>query len=243
MNIYLVSLVKYLIPQFFSNMNTEIKKYYNELATEYDDDRFANTYGQFIDNQEKKIVKRLVGTIPKENILDMACGTGRFLEFAKNGVDISPEMIKVSQQKYPDRNLFVESASDTHFEDESFDLILSFHLIMHLDKAMTKKVLDEAHRILKKGGKLIFDIPSEKRRKKINYKADNWHGANDFSMQEIVEMTSDKWKMIDYSGIMFLPIHRFPKPMRGPLLGLDTALCHSFLKEYSSYLVFFMEKK
>ena len=35
----------------------EIINYYNELATTYDAKRFRNTYGTFIDEQERKLIK------------------------------------------------------------------------------------------------------------------------------------------------------------------------------------------
>ena len=222
-------------------MNTSIKNYYNNLATTYDENRFANTYGQFIDQQEKQIIQNVMGD--KGKTLDMACGTGRFLDFANYGIDISAEMIKVAKNKFPTKELFVENAEQTHFEDAFFDNILSFHLFMHLDEKVTGNILQEAHRILKKGGRLIFDIPSAKRRKAINYKADNWHGANAFSVKEINNLVGDKWKWVNYQGILFLPIHRFPIVFRKFIIPFDTMLCRSFLKEYSSYLVIILEKK
>ena len=224
-------------------MNNKIKNYYNQLASTYDKNRFANTYGQFIDSQERQILKRVIEHSSQTKTLDMACGTGRFLDFANYGIDLSTEMIKVAKNKYPNRKLFIENAEKTHFEDDFFDQIFSFHLFMHLDKDTTKNILNEAHRILKKGGRLIFDIPSAKRRRMINYKAENWHGANEFSVKEILNLRGDKWKLVSYYGILFLPIHRFPTKFRKGIIALDSLLCRSFLKEYSSYLVFIIEKR
>jgi len=223
-------------------MNTEIIKYYDDLAKNYDKDRFRNTYGKYIDYQEKTIVRKLIGNIDEDRILDMACGTGRFLEFAEYGIDISSEMINEAKLKYPRKNLFKENALNTHFEDSSFDTILSFHLFMHLNRETTEKLLDEAHRILKTGGKIIFDIPSKKRRIFTNYKAKNWHGANAFTVKEMSEMTKDKWRIKSYFGILFFPIHRGPQKIRKYLLNLDILLCQSLMKEYSSYLIFSLEK-
>ena len=224
-------------------MNKKIKNYYNNLASSYDENRFGNTYGQFIDSQERALLKKEIDHTNQTKTLDMACGTGRFLEFANYGIDISSEMIKVAKSKFPNRKLAVENGENTSFESAFFDTIFSFHLFMHLDKNTTENILNEAHRILKKGGRLIFDVPSAKRRKMINYKADNWHGANAFSVKEIENLIGGKWKLVSYYGILFLPIHRFPTKLRKGIIALDSLLCRTFLKAYSSYLVFIIEKK
>lgn len=219
-----------------------IKEYYNDLASEYDKDRFDNTYGQYIDRQEKKIIRKLLKNNRKDKTLDLACGTGRFLEFAGYGVDISPQMLREAQKKHPDCELFEASALHTPFEDASFETILSFHLIMHLDADTTSQFLKEARRLLKQGGKLIFDFPSKHRRKLVNYKSDNWHAANDFTPHEIVSLT-DGWILKRYYGILFFPIHRLPSPIRKPMIAADTLLCHSFVRKYASYQIIVLEKR
>lgn len=72
----------------------EIKTYYDQIATEYDKDRFANSYGSFIDVQERTILKQYLEGV--ENIVDIACGTGRFMEFCATGLDISEAMLAVA---------------------------------------------------------------------------------------------------------------------------------------------------
>jgi len=42
-------------------MNTAIHDYYEELASDYDVDRFANSYGRYLDGQERKILDRYLG--------------------------------------------------------------------------------------------------------------------------------------------------------------------------------------
>ncbi len=219
-----------------------IKEYYNDLAGEYDKDRFDNTYGQYIDRQEKKIIRKLLADNPKDKTLDLACGTGRFLEFAKYGVDISPQMLREARKKHPECELFEGSALQTPFKDELFETILSFHLIMHLEPDTTVQFLKEAYRVLKKRGRLIFDFPSKDRRKLVNYKAKNWHAANDFTSHEIVGLT-EGWKLKRYYGILFFPIHRIPSSLRKPMIALDNLLCHSFLRKYASYQIVVLEKQ
>lgn len=75
-------------------MEKDIKEYYNKLASKYDQSRFANSYGKFIHIQEKRILTKYLGQLQNQKNLDLACGTGRFLNFASHGIDASEEMIK-----------------------------------------------------------------------------------------------------------------------------------------------------
>jgi ubiquinone/menaquinone biosynthesis C-methylase UbiE len=221
----------------------DIKEYYNKLASDYDRDRFGNSYGNYLDRQEKAIVRTVLNNKDITNVLDVGCGTGRFLEFASHGIDLSEEMIRVAKKKFPEKKLFVQSAVKTEFENSSFDSILSFHMFMHLDKKVTAEVFNEMNRILKKGGRMIFDVPSEQRRKLVNYKSKNWHGANDFTPTKLKALLGDKWEICEYYGIAFFPVHSIPKPLRSSFRVIDTFLCHTFLKNYSSYLLFVIRKK
>ena len=41
-------------------MKQEITAYYNDLAKDYDEDRFANTYGAYINKQEQEFLKSIL---------------------------------------------------------------------------------------------------------------------------------------------------------------------------------------
>ncbi|MEL6866191.1 MAG: class I SAM-dependent methyltransferase [Bacteroidota bacterium] len=224
-------------------MNDKILQYYNDLAEQYDEDRFSHSYGKYIDQQERQLLQGLLSQTKKEAVLDMACGTGRFLDMASYGIDISPKMIEVAQRKYPNKQLSVQEASQTHFPNASFSTIFSFHLMMHLDKQQCFSIIDEAHRLLKPNGRLIFDIPSRARRQLMGYQYEGWHGSLDFFPKEMIQYRPDHWKVVAYQGIAFFPIHRFPHGMRKSLIPLDTLLCQSIFKKWASYLVFTLEKK
>jgi len=222
-------------------MQQEIVDYYNKLAQNYDNDRFNNTYGRYIDYQEKKLVCKLLKGNDINKTVDMACGTGRFLEFARYGIDISGEMIKVAGTKFPECKLYKKSVMKTDFAGNMFATAFSFHLVMHLRKDDTILFLNEVNRILVSGGRFIFDFPSKCRRNITGLKKDNWHGANDYTLDEIKKI-AENWRLRSYYGILFFPIHRFPKSFRKFLMPLDTLLCRSFLRKYASYIVVVLEK-
>ena len=186
-------------------MKEEIKKYYDDLAKDYDADRFANSYGRYIHQQESKILERYLDASNTVGNLDLACGTGRFLEYADYGIDISPEMVKISAAKYPSKKLSIQGAEKLDFPNASFENALSFHLFMHLDLPTCENILAEAHRVLKAGGRFIFDIPSEKRRRVTGYKSAGWHGGNQISVAALKRLSAEGWELEAYHGIAFFP--------------------------------------
>lgn len=220
--------------------DSEIKNYYNELASSYDQDRFDNTYGQFIDKQERKILEKLLSKREDLTIVDLACGSGRFLNFATIGIDTSEKMIEVAQQKFSDKQLFVADGENLPLKDNSVDVIFSFHLFMHLNDEKIAGILTECKRVLKENGSIIFDIPSKKRRNLLNKKREGWHGSHSFNLKEIKSFNNFKIKRS--FGILMFPIHRFPSSVRPALTKFDSLLSNSFLKEYSSYLIIEMKK-
>ena len=65
-----------------SSVQQDITCYYDQLAKEYDSDRFANSYGKYIHAQESKVLDRYLNKSETDYNLDLATGTGRFLEYA-----------------------------------------------------------------------------------------------------------------------------------------------------------------
>ena len=219
----------------------EIVDYYDDLAEIYDKDRFDNSYGKFIDKQERNILNKLL-TNKDEIVLDMACGSGRFLNYAHCGIDASKKMVEISQQKFLHKKIYLSDAAKTAFDDNSIDTIISFHFFMHLNSEKIKTILEECDRILSKNGRIIFDIPSFKRRQLLNYKKTHWHGGFSSTCKELNKLNSN-FEIKRSFGILFFPIHRFPKKIRQSLIKWDTLLSNSFLKEYSSYQIIELVKK
>lgn len=224
-------------------MNKEVIGYYNEIADQYDKDRFANSYGFFVDKQEQIILNRTLKETDKSLILDLGCGTGRLLNFCNFGIDASEKMVSIAQHKHIDKKILIRDATNTMFNNAEFQVVFSFHVLMHLNQNKVEEILNEAHRILKSGGRFIFDIPSQKRRNFVHYKPQNWHGATGFSSAKIRELTKEKWDLTEFQGTLFFPIHRFPRFIRKTIFKIDCWLCRSYLKEYSSYLVFELTKR
>lgn len=223
----------------------KISDYYNHLAPNYDRSRFGNSYGKFIHAQEHRALARMLVETSPVSVLDLACGTGRLLDFAQTGCDLSPQMLSEAQQKHPAKTLVCADATHLPFPAGSFDAVFSMHFFMHLDHAGSVAVLSEAHRVLRNGGLFIFDFPSEKRRRLTGgHHGQHWHGSNALSLRNISGLLpGDDWQIVESQGILFFPIHRIPAILRPGLLPLDSFLCGSFWKEYASYLLVCLQKK
>ena len=219
-------------------MGNEVVDYYNSIAEDYDESRFANSYGKFIDAEERRILNKLIDLSADGKRLELACGTGRLTNYATDGLDASEKMIAHARKRHPDVEFREASACDTGYADEQFDLVYTFHFLMHIDEQTFRQVFDEVYRLLRPGGRFIFDIPSKKRRKLLHHKQTSWHGATAMDKADVESLTAGRFKLNRRFGIMMLPVHKLPERLRKPLTGVDYALANSFLKRYSSYHVY-----
>jgi HAD phosphatase, family IIIA len=81
-------------------MNKDVVSYYDAIAAEYDNSRFGNSYGRFVDAEERRILDRIIGEKRGRQILEMACGTGRLTGYATHGLDASEEMMAFARKRH-----------------------------------------------------------------------------------------------------------------------------------------------
>ena len=116
----------------------------------------------------RRVIMDLIPNAPVK-ILDMCCGTcSNTLMIAKEkqltsviGVDISPEMLNIAQNKAKENNisnllLMNEDATHTSLSDSSFDFIIIGLVLHEISPALTKQILKEAYRLLKPEGRAII---------------------------------------------------------------------------------------
>lgn len=221
-------------------MKSSILEYYNNLAKTYDENRFGNSYGKYIDEQERNFLTSFFKNKKYSKILDLGCGTGRLLNFATHGTDFSKEMLNIAKEKHPEKIIAKGEISEIPFNNE-FDCIFCFHVIMHQNKSETQLFLKECHQKLHKNGILIFDYPTKNRRK-VGSPQEDWHANNRFETSEISQLSEDQWKIKNTTGILLFPIHRLPKSIRKYFLPLDIFLCKTFLKNWASYQIAILKK-
>ena len=98
-------------------------------------------------------------------ICDAGCGPsghiGKYLQQKGHrviGIDISPRCIEIASE-YEDQIEFkCMDMTDTTFEPNSFDGILSYYSIIHTPKTDASKIFEEFNRILKPDGKLLLVV-------------------------------------------------------------------------------------
>ncbi len=112
----------------------------DEVAEEYEDKRFSRG-GQLIDRREKRAVLDALGPVEGKDVLEIACGTGRFTVMLAErgadvvGLDISLPMLRRGRRKATAADTSVNwmrgDAARLPFPDDSFDAVLAmrfFHL-------------------------------------------------------------------------------------------------------------------
>jgi ubiquinone/menaquinone biosynthesis C-methylase UbiE len=93
-------------------------------------------------------------------VLDVGCGTGRFLEdmpadrYQRVGIDVSEGMLAQAREK--GLQVLQASGADLPFPDDSFDLVVTFAVLHHLiDPEVVRKTIEEIARVTKPGGAAI----------------------------------------------------------------------------------------
>jgi ubiquinone/menaquinone biosynthesis C-methylase UbiE len=100
-------------------------------------------------------------------LIDIGCGTGRFLDFVKQawprlpaiGLDLSEPYLRHARQhlKHWSRiNLVVAKAEAIPAPDNSFDAVTSIFMLHELPPEIRQGMIAEAARVLKPGGRLVL---------------------------------------------------------------------------------------
>lgn len=107
--------------------------------------------------------------VENKTVLDVACGEGYGSSLlAENaskvvGMDIDKLVIAKANEKYGNSKLsFVEgNITQIPFEDNAFDVIISYETIEHVSEKIQKIFLSEIVRVLKQDGLLVMSTPNK----------------------------------------------------------------------------------
>jgi len=110
------------------------------------------------------LARELVGEL---EVLDAACGEGYGTALlasaaaSATGVDVSPQAIEHARQRYAGEGIEFRVADclDLPFEDGSFDCIVSFETLEHLEDH--DGLMKEFRRVLKPGGFVVLSSPDK----------------------------------------------------------------------------------
>lgn len=134
---------------------------YKNYAKYYD-----KIYEKFDHKNESEFIRWAVDkhNASKGNqLLDVACGTGRHAYYLKNdykilGVDINPEMLSIAHKKVPEAQ-FIDGDMKNLDLKQKFDVIICMFSAMNYNTTLEelKTTLKNFYDHLSKGGVLIFD--------------------------------------------------------------------------------------
>ncbi|MBU0952732.1 MAG: class I SAM-dependent methyltransferase, partial [Elusimicrobia bacterium] len=99
----------------------------------------------------------------KGKILDVGCGPGEFLSFAKKdgwetfGTEISAFAAAHAAKKFG-LNVFTGDLREAKFPDNNFDVVTIWHVLEHMPDPSA--VLKEINRIIKPSGVLVIAVPN-----------------------------------------------------------------------------------
>ncbi|MEI8309797.1 MAG: class I SAM-dependent methyltransferase [Verrucomicrobiota bacterium] len=99
------------------------------------------------------------------SVLDIGCGYGwtiaRLAGRVPNlvGIDLDEEALASARANYPQIHFVLQTGAALPFEAESFDAVIFSDVIEHVGEENKQAVVDEAWRVLKPGGQLIFTAP------------------------------------------------------------------------------------
>ncbi|HXU19392.1 MAG TPA: class I SAM-dependent methyltransferase [Verrucomicrobiae bacterium] len=95
-------------------------------------------------------------------ILDVGCGTGRWLRrycdlgFDATGIDATPQMLRLARGRGTMAPLVTGEANRLPFRSAEFDVVSDVTVIQHIPAARQEQALLEMTRVLKPGGRMIL---------------------------------------------------------------------------------------
>jgi ubiquinone/menaquinone biosynthesis C-methylase UbiE len=98
----------------------------------------------------------------KDSLLDVGCGSGLFCTLAASkarfitGLDATVELVEETRRRLPTYPFLVGEMEDLPFPDEAYDVVTGFNSFQYAFSVAN--ALNEAHRVLRPGGRLVVMI-------------------------------------------------------------------------------------
>ncbi|SDX56383.1 Methyltransferase domain-containing protein [Halobellus clavatus] len=216
--------------------NVKGKEWYqaDDVAQEYDSKRFSRG-GRLIDDREKRAVLEALGPVDGKDILEIACGTGRFTALLAErganivGLDISAAMLAQGREKarnagVADHIEFLRGdAARLPFPDDHFDVVFAMRFF-HLAETPAKFITEMA-RVSKD---LVFFDTFNERSTRVAY---NWllpMGSHLYSADQVGRLLDDAGlRLVNDEHDFLLPYgfyRKIPNSVAQQFRDIDTSL-------------------
>lgn len=141
-----------------------------ELPDHYDrwhEERLASGAAPDLDPRELRFFEWLFGLLgaqERDRLLDVACGQGHFLAYARSrgldvsGVDVSSVAVEAAKARVPEATVQVANAEQLPFADSSFDRVTCIGSLEHVPDPRAGAA--EMGRVLRPGGTAVIFLPN-----------------------------------------------------------------------------------
>ncbi|MSR90412.1 class I SAM-dependent DNA methyltransferase [Inconstantimicrobium porci] len=141
--------------------NMAVQRYNEIFSKDYD-----LNWGR-IESVHKENLESLLKTLPKcPDILDAACGTGKYFSIMKKydtiitGIDQSEKMLETAKKKYQDVNVKLLGMQEISFENK-FDAVICMDAMENIFPEDWELVIGNFKKSLKENGILYFTVELE----------------------------------------------------------------------------------
>ncbi|SDQ37347.1 class I SAM-dependent methyltransferase [Natronobacterium texcoconense] len=206
----------------------------DDVAEEYDDKRFSKG-GQLIDRREKEAVLEAIMPVEDRNVLEIACGTGRFTVMLAEqgadvvGLDISAAMLQQGRQKAKDADpegqleFLRGDAGRLPFPDDHFDTVIAMRFFHLADDP--EAFLREMRRVSR--DQIVFDTFNRFSARSVY----NWAlpmGSRLYSKSEVSELLAKTdLTLVDVEDDFLAPYGLYrsiPNGLANPIRQIDEAV-------------------
>ncbi len=206
----------------------------DDVAEEYDDKRFSQG-GELIDQREKGAVLEAITPLEDKDVLEIACGTGRFTVMLAAqganvvGLDISAAMLQRGRQKAKQADVsenleFLRGdAGRLPFPDDHFDTVIAMRFFHLADDP--EGFLREMRRVSR--DQIVFDTFNRFSSRSIY----NWAlpmGSRLYSKSEVsVLLAKTELKLEDVEDDFIVPYgfyRSIPNALASPIRSLDKTI-------------------
>lgn len=149
---------------------------------------------------ETQVIRDVLAERPVTRSLEFGCGYGRLtptfaaLSQQHTAIDINDEALAAARAAYPDLDFQLSEGGRLPFDDDSFDLVVSWTVLQHVRPDLIDGVLDDILRVLRPGGRILM---CEETRNPGGQTRHSWHRERRFYEERLAPLTLTHASYID----------------------------------------------